>query len=310
MQTISRRRFVTLTVGGVAATPLAMRGYALADSVTAQQVADRIQKALGGEWKPDAVEGIKAGDPSTVITGVVTTSLASLAVLDKAVKAGANMILTTEPAFYNHTDSRTPPVQRGFGPPSAAPLSSPPSDAVFTGKNEFIDKHKLVIYRLSEHWRLHAPDPFAVGLAETLGWSKFADVSNPRMLTLPQMTLESMVTHVKRSLGSRGGIRVVGDPKLPIRTVALLPGSTPIQASLEALPKVDAILASEVREWEAVEYVRDTVDLGGKKSLTLVGRIVSEDPGMKVCAQWLKTVVPEVPSTWISAGDPYWRPTA
>jgi hypothetical protein len=91
--------------------------------------------------------------------------------------------------------------------------------------------------------------------------------------------------------------------------VAVLPGSTPIQASVAVLPQVDAILAGEVREWESVEYVRDTVALGGKKSMTLVGRIASEEPGMQVCAQWLKTIVPEVKSTWISAGDPYWRPT-
>jgi hypothetical protein len=310
MNTISRRRFVSLTASGLAAAPLARRAYAIGGSVTAQQVADRIQKSLGGEWKPDTVDGIKAGDPSTAITGIVTTSLASLAVLDKAVKAGANMILATEPAFYNHADSRTPPT-RGFGPRATAepPTPSPP-DPVFTGKSDFIDKHKLVIYRLGEHWRLHSPDPFAVGLAETLGWSKFADASNPRTLTIPQMTLEQMVMHVKRSLGSRGGMRVVGNPQLPIRTVALLPGSTAIQASLEVLPKVDAILGGEVREWESVEYVRDTVDLGGKKSLTLVGRVVSEDPGRSVCAKWLKTLVPEVSSTWITAGDPYWRPTA
>ena len=143
-----------------------------------------------------------------------------------------------------------------------------------------------------------------------LGWSKFAAPSNPRMFALPQTTLGDMVTHVKRSLASRGGIRVVGNPQLPIRTVALLPGSTPIQASVEVLPKVDAILAGEVREWEGVEYIRDTIDLGGRKSLTLVGRVVSEDPGMKICAQWLKTLIPEVSSTWITAGDPYWRPTA
>ncbi len=104
-------------------------------------------------------------------------------------------------------------------------------------------------------------------------------------------------------------MRIVGDPRLSVRSVALLPGSTPIQASLETLPGADAIIAGEVREWETVEYVRDTVALGGKKALILVGRVVSEEPGMQICAQWLKTIVPEVASTWISAGDPYWRPT-
>jgi hypothetical protein len=38
--------------------------------------------------------------------------------------------------------------------------------------------------------------------------------------------------------------------------------------------------------------------------------VVSEDPGMRACADWLKTVVKEVPARWIGAGDPYWRPSA
>jgi putative NIF3 family GTP cyclohydrolase 1 type 2 len=113
---------------------------------------------------------------------------------------------------------------------------------------------------------------------------------------------------VKKSLKSRGGMRIVGDPQLRLRKVAFLPGSTPIQASLQALPGADVIVAGEVREWESVEYVRDTVTLGGNKALILVGRIVSEDPGMQVCAQWLKTIVPEVASMWAPVGDPYWRP--
>ena len=61
------------------------------------------------------------------------------------------------------------------------------------------------------------------------------------------------------------------------------------------LPNVDVIVAGEVREWETVEYVRDKVFAGEKKGLILVGRVVSEEPGMAICADWLKTFVPEVP---------------
>jgi hypothetical protein len=31
---------------------------------------------------------------------------------------------------------------------------------------------------------------------------------------------------------------------------------------------------------------------------------------MKVCADWLRPIVPEAPVRWLPAGDPYWRPTA
>ena len=94
-----------------------------------------------------------------------------------------------------------------------------------------------------------------------------------------------------------------------LQRIGLLPGTTPIQAALEMLPNVDAIVAGEVREWESVEYARDKVFSAEKKGLILVGRIVSEEPGMNVCANWLKTLVPEAPIRHISAGDPYWRPS-
>jgi hypothetical protein len=28
---------------------------------------------------------------------------------------------------------------------------------------------------------------------------------------------------------------------------------------------------------------------------------------MRVCADWLKTFISEVPVAWIPAGDPFWR---
>jgi hypothetical protein len=38
-----------------------------------------------------------------------------------------------------------------------------------------------------------------------------------------------------------------------------------------------------------------------------IGRVASEDPGMRVCAEWLKTVAPNIRTHWISTGDLYWR---
>jgi hypothetical protein len=29
---------------------------------------------------------------------------------------------------------------------------------------------------------------------------------------------------------------------------------------------------------------------------------------MRLCADWLKTFISEVPVQWIPAGDPFWRP--
>lgn len=319
MRAISRRRFVTLTATGIAAGPLALMAQSAtgmaAGAVTAQEVVDRIQKNLGAAWKPDTADGFKAGDPSIAVSGIVTTSLASLDVLGRAVKAGANLIVTSEPTFFSRSDTPAPPVRRRFArgpngqftvlPPPPGP---PPSDPVFTAKDDFLKKHNLVVFRFSENWRRRPGDPFAQGLGDALGWSKNAGNADSGSVSIRETSLQSLVMHVKKSLKSRGGMRIVGSPDLRVRKVGFLPGSTPIQASLQMLPKVDVIVAGEVREWESVEYVLDTIDLGGKKALVLLGRIVSEEPGMQVCAKWLKTIVPGVHSTSISAGDPYWRP--
>jgi hypothetical protein len=83
-----------------------------AAAVTAQEIVDRIKKSVGVEWKGATVDTFKAGDPSTAITGVVTTSLATIDVMRRAVKAGANMVITAGPTFYSRGDSATPAAAR------------------------------------------------------------------------------------------------------------------------------------------------------------------------------------------------------
>ena len=161
MTRMSRRDFVRLGAAGAVAAPLVLdpvRGRAAATS--AQEVVDRIRKSLGVEWRADTADTFKAGDPSTVVTGVATTSLATIDVMRRAVKAGANMVITSGPTFYSRADRPTPPAGRGRG--AAATPTAP--DPVFAAKNEFIRTNNLVVWRFSDHWRLRTPNPFATGL--------------------------------------------------------------------------------------------------------------------------------------------------
>lgn len=316
MSRYSRREFVALAASATsavatgAAAPFVLPREIAAAGMSAQAIVDRIKQQVGVDWKAETFDTFKAGDPATVVTGIVTTSSPTISVLDRAAKAGANFIICCEPTFYGLADKPTPQARRGAGPgaPADAPPADPVRDAVFEAKNALIAKYKLVIWRFSEHWRMRKPDPFAAGLRDALGWSKFAQADDPGRVTMPTIALENLASSVKKSLGVSGGMRVMGDPRARLRTIGLLPGSTPIQAALRMLPGVDAIVAGEVREWETVEYVRDTLTTGRMKGLVLTGRLVSEEPGMKVCADWLNTIVPEVRATAIAAGDPYWRP--
>ena len=296
MRRISRREFVTLT----AAAPLAVPSIFQSRAPTAQEIVDRIKQKNGVEWKADGVDTFKAGDPTTRVKGVVTTAMPTLDVLKQAVRSGANFIIVGGPTFYSRSDSPAPAGARRGGP--AVP------DAIFTAKNDFIRNNQLVVWRFSEHWRQRTPDPLSAGLADTLGWGKLRRSDDPRLIAIPRTTLEDLASDVKKKLNSRGGIRIIGEPKLSIANIGLLPGTTPVQTAITLFPLVDAIIAGEVREWETVELVRDKITAGERKSLILVGRIVSENPGMNECAKWLKEIVPEVRTTWIPVADPYWRP--
>jgi putative NIF3 family GTP cyclohydrolase 1 type 2 len=360
MSDLSRRDFVTLTTSGAAAA-IALRREAFASAaLTAQDIVDRVKKNIGVDWGEDGVDTFKAGDPSTVVTGVVTTSMATLEVLQKAVRAGANFIITAAPTFYSRADLSTP-AGRGFGPaggrgqapgrgagpggaaasspatvsgpgtgasapmppappmPSAvvppvqppaaaAPATAAPPDPVYVGKNAFIEKHKLVVFRLTQHWNQRQPDPRAQGLAAAMSWSKYKVGDDAVRYEVPAITLDALASDLKKRLGTRGGIRAIGDRAMTVRRIGLLPGYTTIQAAIAMLPTVDVIVAGEVQEWESATYAQDVAFAGVKKGFISIGRVVNEAPGMQICADWLKTFVPEVPIKFIAAGDPYWRP--
>jgi putative NIF3 family GTP cyclohydrolase 1 type 2 len=362
MTHISRRDFVAAAAAGAIATPFALTdGFARASAaVTAQEIVDRIKKNVGVDWSSDDVDTFKIGDPSTVVTGVVTTSMATLDVLQKAVQAGANFVITAAPTFYTKADLSTPGARglgagggagrgqlparsggpgTGAGPgpasasgpgtgasapmplapampqsvvppgqPAAAPAAPVAPDPVYAGKNEFIAKHKLVAFRLTQHWNQRKPDPRAQGLATAMGWTKYRVGDDALHYEVPAITLEALASQLKKSLATRGGIRAIGDRAMTVRRIGLLPGYTLIPASIAMMPGVDVIVAGEVQEWESATYAQDVVFAGLKKGFISIGRVVNEAPGMQVCADWLKTIVPEVPIRFVSSGDPYWRP--
>jgi putative NIF3 family GTP cyclohydrolase 1 type 2 len=298
---ISRRRFARLAGAGVLAGPLLMGQRA---PLTAQQVIDRIQKNAGVPWQAQTLDTFKAGDPATIVRGIATTAMATMDVLTRASKENINLIVTLEPVFFGQLDARPAAASPGGRGQNGVSLDDP----VYVAKKEFIEKNGLVVWRFTDHWRARKPDPFATGLAGTLGWSQYQVGDDPFRYDLPNGSLGSLADMLKKRLRARAGIRVVGDPQTRVRRIALLPGLSPLAATMKSLPESDVILAGETREWESVEYAADTVASGRKKGMIMLGRIVSEDPGMKVCAEWLKTFVHEAPVRWLPAGDPYWRP--
>ena len=56
------------------------------------------------------------------------------------------------------------------------------------------------------------------------------------------------------------------------------------------------------------EAHRNQMSAGQKKALIVIGHVLSEQSGMKLCAEWLKPLVPDVPIGFIAAPEPFWNP--
>lgn len=298
---ISRRRFVEIT-GAAAAATITLRG---ADAPSAQELVARVRAALGGEPPADSVDGFKAGDPSTAVKGVAVTAMATMAVLRQAVDAGANLIFSYEPTFFGRQDGPAPPAPPEGRPASFRGLAA--DDPVYLAKKAFIEENGLVVYRLRDQWQAHKGAEMTAGLADALGWTKHRVAGDDALHDIPAASAEQVVALLREKLNARGGLRAVGDRTAQVRRVLLFPGFLTTAVMWERYAEADLVITGEVREWENTFYAADMFTAGEKRGLVTLGRVVSEDPGMRRCTEWLKTVAGEIPTRWTPAGDLYWR---
>jgi putative NIF3 family GTP cyclohydrolase 1 type 2 len=90
--------------------------------------------------------------------------------------------------------------------------------------------------------------------------------------------------------------------------VAYAPGASGEEKQIRALERddVQALVAGEAAEWEAVMYTQDAVEQHRPKALILVGHSVSESAGMRTAAAWLAALLPGIPVHFVDSGEPYW----
>jgi putative NIF3 family GTP cyclohydrolase 1 type 2 len=275
-----------------------------ADAPTARELVERVQSVLGGEWPADGPDGFKAGDPNTPVKGIATTAMATMTVLRQAVKSGANLIFTYEPTFFGRLDGPAPPPAEGR-PAFVRGLSA--DDPVYLAKKAFIETNGLAVYRLRDNWLTRKGPEMTAGLADALGWSKYRAPDDGTLYEIPPASAEQVVGLLREKLKLRGGLRAVGDKTATVRRVLLFPGFTTPATMWARYTEADMLITGEVREWENTFYAADMFTAGEKRALVTLGRVVSEDPGMRRCAEWLKTIAGGIPTQWIPAGDLYWR---
>lgn len=286
----------------------------MAEQVTVSDVIATCLSAVPGAPFPDTVDTVKAGDPWQTVTGVVTTFLATMDVIEQASALGANLIITHEPTFYTHRDE-TEWLQ---------------GDAVYGAKARLLAERGVVVWRFHDHWHAHLPDGIFTGVVKALGWEEYVVRPDPWFATgagqeqlhrlglarpgasprsylcaIPSTRLDDLAQLLKTRLGI-DTVRVAGPSGLPCQRVLLLPGSPPGQLQMALLGRddIDVLVTGEINEWETCEYVRDANRAGRPRGLIVLGHAVSEEAGMSWLAEWLRERIPGVPVTHVPAGEP------
>src|ERR1700685_1737207 len=189
----------------------------VAQTSTAADVIHRIQQRYPAPVA-DTVDTVKAGDPATPVTGIATTFLDTMEVLEEADRRGLNLVITHEPTFYNHRDNTA-----FFA-----------NDPVYQEKLAFIQQHHMVVFRLHDEIHGTAPDHIALGLLEALAWQSYARPDDPFHVTIPPISLAVLAKQIQAKLKANT-LRVVGDPNLVITHVALRPGASGLEKQVTAL---------------------------------------------------------------------------
>lgn len=280
------------SAAALAATDLA-RSQASGTELTAGRVIDRIKTNVGIPWRAETVDNIIFGGPDTPVKGIATTMMATLDVIQRAAAAGRNMVITHEPTFYSHQDA----------------TSTLSQDATYRFKTDFLRKHNMVVFHFHDHWHARRPDGINTGMIRELGWEKNADPHDARQFLFPGTPLVRFARDIEARLKTRT-MRVLGDPGLRINRALASWGYASLTPGIPYVsrPDVDVLIVGETREWELVEYVQDMIGAGRKKALIVLGHVVSEQAGMKYCAEWLASFIKEAPVEFIPAAEPFWRP--
>jgi putative NIF3 family GTP cyclohydrolase 1 type 2 len=260
------------------------------EGLTVGGVIDLILKNIPGAPFKETVDTLKAGRADQPVTGIVTTTFATVEVIKEAHTLGANFLIVHEPTYYNHLDQ----------------TNWLEGDAVYRHKRDLLDNHGIAVWRFHDYWHAHRPDGVQRGVLTALGWEKYVNPQEEGLLNLPPAPLKEIVAHLKAKLGIRQ-VRVVGDPNQACRRVVLMPGAAGGRSQIAALRRTepDLLICGEVAEWETSEYIRDARAMGAQRSLVVLGHAVSEEPGMVWLVPWLQPKLPGIKVTHIPAENPF-----
>jgi putative NIF3 family GTP cyclohydrolase 1 type 2 len=281
----------------------------MATNLTANVVVERIRSHVGSAWMGGTSEGFQCGDLNAKVTGIATAWTPTVEALQRAISLQHNLIISMEPPFWHESGPVFTEVS--MGTPSMKILEA---SSVYQYKKKLIDDHELILWRFNENYRALPSNPRLNALARTMGYKGLENPAATQKLAatgagvyaIPEISLAELAKKARESANAKA-LRVLGDPKEKVKSVALLPGYIQDEDIMAMLydRNVDVVVCGEPCEWEAFEYAEDWITAGWGKGMIALGRAASEDPGAKELAGWIGSFITDVPVTGIAVGEPF-----
>lgn len=262
-----------------------------------KEIIEAIIEQCGG-WKFDKTcDMLIEGDENMEVTGIATTFMATVEVIQQAMDQGINLIITHEPTYYTGDDKR----------------DWVKGDAVYEAKRKLIRDNNIAIWRFHDHMHAAKTDLIYDGLIETLGWEAYVDRSlpYPHVYEIPEMSLKELSDFFKDKL-EMDVTQIVGSKDTVCKKVGILVGGGSLGLGTEEMPmqlmndkNLDVIVCGDITEWTLPPYVRDAAALGMNRALLIIGHERTEEAGMKYLPQWMEERIEGIKVTFIDAKEPF-----
>ncbi|MHA7966507.1 Nif3-like dinuclear metal center hexameric protein [Paenibacillus sp. CAU 1782] len=262
-----------------------------------QDVIDNVLlDSCGGKKLEKTFDVLASGHPDMEVTGIVTTFMATVEVIRRAIQLGANLIITHEPTYFTGADD----------------LEWLENDPVYLAKKELIQQNGIAIWRFHDHMHLAKTDRIYDGLIRQLGWEgKQLDPLSPWGYGIEETTVQDLTAFLKERLEMEH-IRIVGRPDMSCSRIGILVGGGSLGLGREQMPMelmrdrdLDVMICGEITEWTLCAYVNDASMLGMNKAMIIVGHERTEEWGMKDMAEWLKPLAGGLPVHFVDAREPF-----
>lgn len=271
--------------------------------MTVREIIDGIIKKTGVEPLPEdkTCDHLMTGTYDMEVHKIVTTFMATVEVIQKAIDAGANFIITHEPTWFTGKDS----------------TEWLENDPVYIEKRKLIEENKIAIWRFHDHMHMGKEDGIYRGYDLEFDWAKYK-IENPGTFNhfgacyqIPKITLKDLCQFFKDKIDMKV-IQIVGDPMMTVERVSVLVGGGSLGLGIEELPmklmndnNLDLLICGDITEWTISAYVRDAAAMGMNKGMLVLGHERSEEWGMKHLGKWMQDITGDIEVQFIDAGEPF-----